>query len=84
MKYHLIVRPLAERDLLEAQRWYEAQRSGLGSNFRSTIHGAFQRGALSPQLYPVVYRGLRRAVIRRFPYLIYYAVNQDAVSIVAY
>lgn len=83
MKYRLIVRPLAERDLFEARQWYEEQRSGLGSDFRDAVDNALRRVAATPRLYPVVYRGLRRAVVRRFPYVIYYAVQQDVVAIVA-
>lgn len=81
--YRLIVRPPAERDLREAQQWYEEQRPGLGADFRAAIDNSFRRLAENPQLYPVVYRGLRRAVMRRFPYLIYFAVQKDVVNIVA-
>ena len=83
MKYRLIIRPLAERDLREAQLWYEEQRPGLGADFRAAVDNAFERLAENPHLYPVVYRGLRRAVMRRFPYLIYFAVQKDAVRAVA-
>lgn len=83
MSHRLVVRPLAEEDLVEIQRWYEAQQVGLGGAFRQSVDELFQRLSESPLMYPVVYRGLRRAVLRRFPYLVYFTVESEVVSIVA-
>lgn len=83
MSRRLIVRPLAEEDLLDIQRWYEAQQDGLGGAFRRSVDELFQRLRENPLMYPVVYRGLRRAVLRRFPYLVYFTVESEVVSIVA-
>ncbi len=83
MSYRLIVRPLAEDDLLESQRWYEAQRSGLGGEFRAAIDGVFTRLVENSEIYPEVYRGLRRAVVRRFPYLVYFSVEEEVITVVA-
>ena len=83
MSRPVIVRPLAEQDLVEAQTWYEEKRAGLGSEFRAAVDAAFQRLSESPLLYPSVYRQLRRAVLRRFPYLIYFRVDADRVVVVA-
>ncbi len=83
MSHGLVVRPLAEQDLLEAQEWYELQRPGLGGEFRGAIDDLLERVADHPRLYPPVYRGLRRAVVRRFPYLVFFAVGPQVVTIVA-
>jgi hypothetical protein len=39
----LIVRPLAARDLREAQDWYDEQRSGLGDEFRAAVDAQLAR-----------------------------------------
>jgi plasmid stabilization system protein ParE len=83
VSHQLVVRPLAERDLLEAQQWYESQRSGLGADFRSTIAGLLGRVGANPKLYPEVYRGVRRAVVRRFPYGVYLVVSEERVVVIA-
>lgn len=83
MSYQLIVRPLAEQDLLEAQRWYEAKQTGLGCEFRRTIDALLQRLGESPQIYPTVYRSVRRVVVRRFPYLVYFLLDRDTVTVLA-
>lgn len=74
---------MAEQDLLEAQTWYEEKRIGLGSEFRAAVDITFQRLSESPLLFPLVYQQLRRVVLRRFPYLIYFHANPHRVIIVA-
>jgi hypothetical protein len=41
VKLPVFVRPLAELDLLEAQRWYDGQRRGLGAEFRKSADLVF-------------------------------------------
>jgi toxin ParE1/3/4 len=79
----IIIRPLTESDLLEAQEWYEAQQPGLGREFREAVDGSIRSLAESPRIYPVVYRGARRALVRRFPYSIYFVLAADAVFVLA-
>ena len=67
VNYQVIVRPLAERDILDAKAWYDLRRPGLGSEFLDTLDELQGRLKRTPLVYPVVYRGMRRAVLRRFP-----------------
>ena len=83
MTYRVIVRPLAERDLLDAKTWYDQRRPGLGSEFLDTFDELRDRLERTPLIYPAVYRGLRRAVLRRFPYLVYFALHGQTVSVIA-
>ncbi len=54
MKYGIIVRRLAERDVEEAEDWYNEQHPGLGSVFHETINDLFVRLAENPKIYPRV------------------------------
>jgi len=83
VNYQVIVRPLAERDILDAKVWYDLRRPGLGSEFLDTFDELQGRLERTPFIYPVVYRGMRRAVLRRFPYLVYFVVSGDTVSVTA-
>jgi plasmid stabilization system protein ParE len=69
VKYRVVVRGLAERDLEAAEEWYNLQRPGLGAEFRQIFSDLAQRLAETPQIYPRVHGEIRRAVLRRFPYL---------------
>jgi plasmid stabilization system protein ParE len=81
--YRVIVRPLAERDIVDAKTWYDLRRPGLGSEFLDTLDELEERLEQTPLIYPVVYRGMRRAVLRRFPYLVYFIVRGQTVSVTA-
>jgi plasmid stabilization system protein ParE len=82
MSYRFLIRPEAEADLAEAKRWYERQREGLGADFLLCVEEALEKTRRHPELYPVVYQDIRRAVLRRFPYAIFYRlVGQQIVVI---
>jgi plasmid stabilization system protein ParE len=78
----LIVRREAERDIKKAFDWYEEQRSGLGGEFLGQIEAVFERIEDNPELYESVFKSVRRALVRRFPYSVYFLlVNGDPVVI---
>jgi plasmid stabilization system protein ParE len=79
----LIVRPEAESELLEAIDWYETRSPGLGSELLRCIDACFQRVLRNPELYPVVHRGIRMAIIRRFPYLVLYRLGDESITVIA-
>jgi plasmid stabilization system protein ParE len=79
----LYVRPAAAADFEEAHRWYEQQSSGLGEEFLAAVSEVFQALSENPKRYRVVHRDTRRALLRRFPYGIFYRVMEDDVVVVA-
>ena len=83
MSFDLQVRRAAELDVAEAQVWYETQRSGLGSEFYSEVSQLFDRLAETPLIYQIVHRDIRRAIVHRFPYLIWYRVLGEVVTVLA-
>lgn len=83
MKYEIQVRRAAELDIAEAQVWYETQQTGLGADFRSEISQVFARLTETPLIYQIVHRDIHRAVVHRFPYLIWYRVAADTVIVLA-
>jgi plasmid stabilization system protein ParE len=78
-----IVRPAAAADIDEAFLWYEGQREGLGHDFLTAAQKLIDAIADQPLRYPVVRRNTRRALLRRFPYTIYYRLYGDIVVVVA-
>ena len=74
-------RPEATADLTEAYRWYERQRRGLGSEFEAVVEATLRLVKRAPEAFPVVHRGLRRVLLERFPYAIYYHIAQDTIEI---
>lgn len=83
MTYRVIVRASAESDLLQAQRWYDSKQPNLGTQFRAAFGEIVDVIRESPLIYPVVYRDARRAVMSRFPYLVYFVVRGQFVEVAA-
>lgn len=83
MNLPLIVNPEAEADLDEARIWYEARRPGLGSELLDCVREVFDRIRRTPRLYGKVFQDLRLALVRRFPYVVIYRVDDDQITIVA-
>jgi len=76
-------RPDAETDVADAAAWYESQKAGLGAEFLDEILNTCSGIAENPELYPLIHRKTRRAVIHKFPFVIYYRVENRLISIIA-
>ncbi|MGH9883769.1 MAG: type II toxin-antitoxin system RelE/ParE family toxin [Pyrinomonadaceae bacterium] len=83
MSFKVQVRRAAELDVAEAQVWYETQRSGLGAEFHSEISQIFTVLSETPLIYPVLHRDVRRVLVHRFPYLVWYRVVGEEVTVLA-
>ena len=76
-------RAQAEAELREATIWYEARSLGLGAEFLRSVDAALAAIERHPLAFPIVYRNMRRAVLRRFPYSIIYELSETEILIVA-
>jgi plasmid stabilization system protein ParE len=75
------IRPRARRDLDETRAWYESQSIGLGERFGGDIDVVIRGLAESPLIYQKVYKNIRRAMTRHFPYSVYFVVEGERVSV---
>jgi len=75
--------PDAEAELAEARQWYARQRQDLDLEFMESIDEALSRIVRDPQLYPIVYGGLRRAVVRRIPFAVFYELGANEIHVIA-
>jgi plasmid stabilization system protein ParE len=83
MRPRLLVEPEAAAELDEAFTWYEGRTAGLGSEFLRAVRAVFALIRRNPEQFPRVRGDIRRALIRRFPYAVYYVVEPDYVSVFA-
>ena len=83
MTYIVRLREEAELDLEDAASWYESQRSGLGQDFLNTVLKALGSIEQSPLSFPVVYRGIHRAVLPRFPFAVFYIISESEISVIS-
>lgn len=80
----IIVRPEAEVEVQQAFDWYEEQSKGLGLEFLRAIEACLFGITRNPFAYTVAkVPNVRRALVRRFPYALFYLVNDDAIIVIA-
>ena len=75
--------PEADAELTEACRWYSHNRQDLDLEFMKCIDDVLARVVSNPRFFPVVYRNLRRAVVRRFPFAVFYEITANEIEVVA-
>lgn len=83
MSYRLVLRAEAESDLAEAFEWYEQRRRGLGESLLLSVEATLLAIQEAPLLFPAVYRNIRRALTRRFPFGVFYVLEGEAVVVLA-
>lgn len=83
MTWKVTVGSGAQRDLSEAAFWYESQRSGLGGRFINELDHLFARMAANPLQFPEIELGVRRGLLRRFPYGAYFIVGPETINVIA-
>lgn len=79
----LRVRPAARTDVISARDWYESQRPGLGDEFADEVVRLLNRIQDTPEIYAGGYSNVRRAKVARFPYVVYYRIESDAIEVLA-
>ena len=83
MKSRVVIRPEAEADLADAFAWYEERRAGLGERFLLCVEAALAAIERYPASFPTVHQQVRRALLRRFPYGIFYTIEPNAIVVLA-
>jgi len=73
----------AREELIEAQDWYEGQARGLGRRFRQAIDVLVERMSANPRQFPIVFKNLRRALLRRFPYSLFFVLEDETLLVFA-
>jgi len=82
MTYTLRFLPNVEEDAIAAYVWYEARSPGLGEEFLRVFYACVREIPRNPLLYERVYGKLRRRLLRRFPYAIYFMIKEDQVVVI--
>ena len=77
MSYIVQILSEAEHDIDEAFIWYELNQIGLGNKFFETVDKSVHLIAERPFICAEIYKGLRRFIIKKFPYGIYYKVTLE-------
>jgi plasmid stabilization system protein ParE len=80
----IIQHPEATAELTEAGRFYEQKVRLLGAQFLDAVDDAVTVISAAPKRWPVIEDDVRRYLIPRFPYAIYYRVLPEEIRILAF
>jgi plasmid stabilization system protein ParE len=83
VKCRVVVRAKAESDMLAAARWYEEQNPGLGTEFLRAAETCIAAVDRNSHMYAVVYKDIRRALFRRFPYGLFFLLSDETTTVIA-
>jgi plasmid stabilization system protein ParE len=72
----------AQRDLVEGYRFYEGQGEGLGDYFLDSLFSDIDSLQFYAGIHPV-YFGYNRLLSKRFPFAVYYRVENEMVRVYA-
>ena len=78
----LELQSVAEAEVAEAVEWYRLRSPAAAEDFLAAVDYTLRRIQQDPDRLPMVSRTLRRALLPRFPYGVYYRVFPDAVIVV--
>ena len=81
MAAELTIAPEVQQDVAHAYCWYEQRRPGLGEELLSCVDACIQRISRTPELHAKVHEDYRRALVRRFPYAVFYEVVRGTVTV---
>ncbi len=81
MTYSLRFLPEVEEDAIGGYSWYETKSTGLGEEFLRMFYASAGDIPHNPLLYQKVHNDFRRCLLRRFPYAIYFMINNDEIIV---
>ena len=82
MTYDLRFLPEVEEDAIAAYSWYEEKAGGLGEDFLRMFYTCANDIARAPLINQKTYGEFRRRLLRRFPYAIYFRIEQNEILVV--
>lgn len=70
-------------EMEDAREYYNLQRENFGDTFKQDIKEAVDRITVFPHIYPIAMDNIRKCVMHRFPYNIFYTITKDTVLILS-
>ncbi len=82
--FRLEIAAVAALELAEAHDWYEQEARGLGAELLAEFARVRKDLLERPLSFPKVDLDTRRVLLKRFPYGVYFVVEQDVVKVTAF
>ena len=82
MVFELVIKPIALIDSDEAVEYYEKKLQGLGERFYHNFLRCLEDIQSSPFAYSYIKNPVRRHLIEKFPYKVYYTITDEKIFII--
>lgn len=79
----IIVRREAQLEVQETFLHYQQTSDGLGFEFLRSLDAALQFIKRNPLAYQKIHKDIRRVLLRKFPYAVFYIVEENQIVIIA-
>jgi plasmid stabilization system protein ParE len=79
----IVFLPPAQEEMTAAARYYQAQSTGLGTEFLAEVERTIAAIVSHPKAAPKVKPDIRRRLLKRFPFGILYATTIDEIVVLA-
>ncbi|MDP2182760.1 MAG: type II toxin-antitoxin system RelE/ParE family toxin [Actinomycetota bacterium] len=83
VSFELDVWQEAQDDIADAAAWYSDKSPALGSQFLDMVEQCLAHVETQPARFPVVHGDARRALLGRFPYGLFFFIDERFVRVVA-
>lgn len=73
----------AKLDIQHAWTWYNFQKDKLGDEFLEEVGKLQSQIETNPKQFPKTKKDIRKAVVKRFPYIIFFVIKSQSIKIIA-
>lgn len=80
-RYNVKIEPEALADIQEITDWYNEKQAGLGGTFQKTAIQNINSLHSDPQIYAVRYKEIRCLLIKKFPYMLHFYINNESNTV---
>lgn len=83
MTPRFVLEPAAEADLADAVAWYDDHAPGFASSLLDAVEDTFTAIERAPEQFHPERGDVRKALVPRFPYIVYFVILPDIISGIA-
>jgi toxin ParE1/3/4 len=73
----------AEVDLENSYQYYAEESQNLAESFFKQISSGLEVVKKNPGSFPFAYKDVRKFVVKKFPFVIYYQLNESVIRVIA-
>jgi toxin ParE1/3/4 len=73
----------AENDLDNSYQYYAEESTKVAESFFKQINSSLEIIKKNPESFPIAFRDVKKFVVKRFPFVIYYQLNESLIRVIA-